>query len=157
MCQKIRPCFVCYCMHFNFKHNLLIANWKKPKPTTYVFQGKPKKNESLWSIARGVFRMLRKNYGCVRVDFAQPFSLKVSLIFWRSFWMFDIFGVSIVGHIYFDFSICGLSSLALFAEVDFSGTKVSLFCWMHESLDTFVLSWNSLRVDIKGYVSFEMV
>ncbi|NXD19931.1 GPAT1 acyltransferase, partial [Spelaeornis formosus] len=38
--------------------------------------GKPKKNESLWSIARGVFRMLRKNYGCVRVDFAQPFSLK---------------------------------------------------------------------------------
>lgn len=25
--------------------------------------------------------MLRKNYGCVRVDFAQPFSLKVSLIF----------------------------------------------------------------------------
>ncbi|RMC11390.1 hypothetical protein DUI87_11509 [Hirundo rustica rustica] len=25
--------------------------------------GKPKKNESLWSIARGVFRMLRKNYG----------------------------------------------------------------------------------------------
>ncbi|XP_075071801.1 glycerol-3-phosphate acyltransferase 1, mitochondrial [Mixophyes fleayi] len=38
--------------------------------------GKPKKNESLWSIARGVFTMLRKNYGCVRVDFAQPFSLK---------------------------------------------------------------------------------
>ncbi|XP_034989164.1 glycerol-3-phosphate acyltransferase 1, mitochondrial isoform X2 [Zootoca vivipara] len=38
--------------------------------------GKPKKNESLWSVARGVFRMLRKNYGCVRVDFAQPFSLK---------------------------------------------------------------------------------
>lgn len=23
--------------------------------------------------------MLRKNYGCVRVDFAQPFSLKVSI------------------------------------------------------------------------------
>ncbi|XP_005996338.1 glycerol-3-phosphate acyltransferase 1, mitochondrial [Latimeria chalumnae] len=38
--------------------------------------GKPKKNESLWSVVRGVFRMLRKNYGCVRVDFAQPFSLK---------------------------------------------------------------------------------
>ncbi|CAI9550801.1 unnamed protein product [Staurois parvus] len=38
--------------------------------------GKPKKDESLWSVARGVFRMLRKNYGCVRVDFAQPFSLK---------------------------------------------------------------------------------
>ncbi|KAK1333472.1 hypothetical protein QTO34_005856 [Cnephaeus nilssonii] len=38
--------------------------------------GKPKKNESLWSVARGVIRMLRKNYGCVRVDFAQPFSLK---------------------------------------------------------------------------------
>uniref|UniRef100_A0A8C5S7M0 Glycerol-3-phosphate acyltransferase 1, mitochondrial n=1 Tax=Laticauda laticaudata TaxID=8630 RepID=A0A8C5S7M0_LATLA len=38
--------------------------------------GKPKKNESLWSVARGVFRMLQKNYGCVRVDFAQPFSLK---------------------------------------------------------------------------------
>lgn len=46
-----------------------------------VFQGKPKKNESLWSVARGVFRMLRKNYGCVRVDFAQPFSLKVSFYF----------------------------------------------------------------------------
>ncbi|KAJ0016053.1 hypothetical protein NQD34_014343 [Periophthalmus magnuspinnatus] len=38
--------------------------------------GKPKKNESLWGIACGVFRMLRKNYGCVRVDFIQPFSLK---------------------------------------------------------------------------------
>ncbi|XP_028651667.2 glycerol-3-phosphate acyltransferase 1, mitochondrial [Erpetoichthys calabaricus] len=38
--------------------------------------GKPKKKESLWGVARGVFRMLRKNYGCVRVDFAQPFSLK---------------------------------------------------------------------------------
>uniref|UniRef100_A0A8C9ZC04 Glycerol-3-phosphate acyltransferase 1, mitochondrial n=1 Tax=Sander lucioperca TaxID=283035 RepID=A0A8C9ZC04_SANLU len=40
--------------------------------------GKPKKNESLWGIACGVFRMLRKNYGCVRVDFNQPFSLKVT-------------------------------------------------------------------------------
>uniref|UniRef100_A0A667YUW8 Glycerol-3-phosphate acyltransferase 1, mitochondrial n=1 Tax=Myripristis murdjan TaxID=586833 RepID=A0A667YUW8_9TELE len=40
--------------------------------------GKPKKNESLWGVACGVFRMLRKNYGCVRVDFTQPFSLKVS-------------------------------------------------------------------------------
>uniref|UniRef100_A0A665TI76 Glycerol-3-phosphate acyltransferase 1, mitochondrial n=1 Tax=Echeneis naucrates TaxID=173247 RepID=A0A665TI76_ECHNA len=40
--------------------------------------GKPKKNESLWGIACGVFRMLRKNYGCVRVDFNQPFSLKTS-------------------------------------------------------------------------------
>ncbi|XP_068111344.1 glycerol-3-phosphate acyltransferase 1, mitochondrial isoform X2 [Hyperolius riggenbachi] len=38
--------------------------------------GKPKQDESLWSVARGVFRMLRKNYGCVRMDFAQPFSLK---------------------------------------------------------------------------------
>ncbi|XP_041116861.1 glycerol-3-phosphate acyltransferase 1, mitochondrial-like [Polyodon spathula] len=38
--------------------------------------GKPKKNESLWGVAQGVFRMLRKNYGCVRVDFTQPFSLK---------------------------------------------------------------------------------
>ncbi|KAM9324586.1 glycerol-3-phosphate acyltransferase 1, mitochondrial [Gastrophryne carolinensis] len=38
--------------------------------------GKPKKDESLWSVARGVLRMLRKNYGCVRIDFAQPFSLK---------------------------------------------------------------------------------
>ncbi|CAH6941172.1 glycerol-3-phosphate acyltransferase 1, mitochondrial [Phodopus roborovskii] len=38
--------------------------------------GKPKKDESLWSVARGVIRMLRKNYGYVRVDFAQPFSLK---------------------------------------------------------------------------------
>ncbi|XP_077595090.1 glycerol-3-phosphate acyltransferase 1, mitochondrial [Stigmatopora nigra] len=38
--------------------------------------GKPKKNESLWGIACGVFRMLRKNYGCVRVDFNQPFSLR---------------------------------------------------------------------------------
>lgn len=38
--------------------------------------GKPKQNESLWSVARGVIRMLRKNYGCVRVDFAQPFSLR---------------------------------------------------------------------------------
>uniref|UniRef100_A0A7N8XMX1 Glycerol-3-phosphate acyltransferase 1, mitochondrial n=1 Tax=Mastacembelus armatus TaxID=205130 RepID=A0A7N8XMX1_9TELE len=40
--------------------------------------GKPKKKESLWGIACGVFRMLRKNYGCVRVDFNQPFSLKVN-------------------------------------------------------------------------------
>uniref|UniRef100_A0A3B5Q2P5 Glycerol-3-phosphate acyltransferase 1, mitochondrial n=1 Tax=Xiphophorus maculatus TaxID=8083 RepID=A0A3B5Q2P5_XIPMA len=41
--------------------------------------GKPKQNESWWGIACGVFRMLRKNYGCVRVDFNQPFSLKVNL------------------------------------------------------------------------------
>uniref|UniRef100_A0A7N6AWK8 Glycerol-3-phosphate acyltransferase 1, mitochondrial n=1 Tax=Anabas testudineus TaxID=64144 RepID=A0A7N6AWK8_ANATE len=39
--------------------------------------GKPKKNESWWGIACGVFRMMRKNYGCVRVDFNQPFSLKL--------------------------------------------------------------------------------
>ncbi|XP_043911771.1 glycerol-3-phosphate acyltransferase 1, mitochondrial [Protopterus annectens] len=38
--------------------------------------GNPKKNESLWTVARGVCRMLQKNYGCVRVDFAQPFSMK---------------------------------------------------------------------------------
>uniref|UniRef100_A0A4W6BRR8 Glycerol-3-phosphate acyltransferase 1, mitochondrial n=1 Tax=Lates calcarifer TaxID=8187 RepID=A0A4W6BRR8_LATCA len=46
--------------------------------------GKPKKNESLWGIACGVFRMLRKNYGCVRVDFNQPFSLKEYLSTQRS-------------------------------------------------------------------------
>ncbi|XP_077407318.1 glycerol-3-phosphate acyltransferase 1, mitochondrial isoform X3 [Vanacampus margaritifer] len=46
--------------------------------------GKPKKNESLWGIACGVFRMLRKNYGCVRVDFNQPFSLKEYLDSQRS-------------------------------------------------------------------------
>ncbi|XP_078421310.1 glycerol-3-phosphate acyltransferase 1, mitochondrial isoform X2 [Cetorhinus maximus] len=38
--------------------------------------GKPKKKESLWGVAQGVFRMLRKNFGCVRVDFGQPFSVK---------------------------------------------------------------------------------
>uniref|UniRef100_A0A6Q2WXP3 Glycerol-3-phosphate acyltransferase 1, mitochondrial n=1 Tax=Esox lucius TaxID=8010 RepID=A0A6Q2WXP3_ESOLU len=36
--------------------------------------GKPKKNESLWGVACGVFRMLRKNYGCVRVDFTHQLS-----------------------------------------------------------------------------------
>ncbi|KAJ3608064.1 hypothetical protein NHX12_025114 [Muraenolepis orangiensis] len=46
--------------------------------------GKPKKNESLWGVACGVFRMLRKNYGCVRVDFTQPFSLKEYLDSQRS-------------------------------------------------------------------------
>uniref|UniRef100_A0A3Q4HM03 Glycerol-3-phosphate acyltransferase 1, mitochondrial n=1 Tax=Neolamprologus brichardi TaxID=32507 RepID=A0A3Q4HM03_NEOBR len=46
--------------------------------------GKPKKNESWWGIACGVFRMLRKNYGCVRVDFNQPFSLKEYLDTQRS-------------------------------------------------------------------------
>uniref|UniRef100_A0A3Q3KDV6 Glycerol-3-phosphate acyltransferase 1, mitochondrial n=1 Tax=Monopterus albus TaxID=43700 RepID=A0A3Q3KDV6_MONAL len=46
--------------------------------------GKPKKNESLWGIACGVFRMLRKNHGCVRVDFNQPFSLKEYLDTQRS-------------------------------------------------------------------------
>lgn len=45
--------------------------------SVYNPQGKPKKNESLWGVACGVLRMLRKNYGCVRVDFTQPFSLKV--------------------------------------------------------------------------------
>ncbi|XP_032889868.1 glycerol-3-phosphate acyltransferase 1, mitochondrial isoform X1 [Amblyraja radiata] len=38
--------------------------------------GKPKKKESLWGVAQGVFRMLRKNFGCVRVDFGQPFSVR---------------------------------------------------------------------------------
>uniref|UniRef100_H3CHC7 Glycerol-3-phosphate acyltransferase 1, mitochondrial n=1 Tax=Tetraodon nigroviridis TaxID=99883 RepID=H3CHC7_TETNG len=46
--------------------------------------GKPKKNESWWGIACGVCRMLRKNYGCVRVDFNQPFSLKEYLDTQRS-------------------------------------------------------------------------
>ncbi|XP_054898734.1 glycerol-3-phosphate acyltransferase 1, mitochondrial [Poeciliopsis prolifica] len=46
--------------------------------------GKPKQNESWWGIACGVFRMLRKNYGCVRVDFNQPFSLKEYLDTQRS-------------------------------------------------------------------------
>nr|XP_055032488.1 glycerol-3-phosphate acyltransferase 1, mitochondrial isoform X2 [Misgurnus anguillicaudatus] len=46
--------------------------------------GRPKKNESLWGVACGVFRMLRKNYGCVRVDFTQPFSLKEYLDTQRS-------------------------------------------------------------------------
>lgn len=46
--------------------------------TPSCFKGNPKKDESLWGIAKGVFRMLRKNYGCVRMDFAQPFSLNVS-------------------------------------------------------------------------------
>uniref|UniRef100_A0A8C7QQC4 Glycerol-3-phosphate acyltransferase 1, mitochondrial n=1 Tax=Oncorhynchus mykiss TaxID=8022 RepID=A0A8C7QQC4_ONCMY len=46
--------------------------------------GKPKKNESLWGVACGVLRMLRKNYGCVRVDFTQPFSLKEYLDTQRS-------------------------------------------------------------------------
>ncbi|XP_076855439.1 glycerol-3-phosphate acyltransferase 1, mitochondrial isoform X2 [Brachyhypopomus gauderio] len=46
--------------------------------------GKPKKNESLWGVTCGVFRMLRKNYGCVRVDFTQPFSLKEYLNTQRS-------------------------------------------------------------------------
>uniref|UniRef100_A0A7N5ZR17 Glycerol-3-phosphate acyltransferase 1, mitochondrial n=1 Tax=Anabas testudineus TaxID=64144 RepID=A0A7N5ZR17_ANATE len=46
--------------------------------------GKPKKNESWWGIACGVFRMMRKNYGCVRVDFNQPFSLKEYLDTQRS-------------------------------------------------------------------------
>uniref|UniRef100_A0A673JFC6 Glycerol-3-phosphate acyltransferase 1, mitochondrial n=1 Tax=Sinocyclocheilus rhinocerous TaxID=307959 RepID=A0A673JFC6_9TELE len=49
--------------------------------------GKPKKNESLWGIACGVFRMLRKNYGCVRVDFTQPFSLKVRAALLISVWL----------------------------------------------------------------------
>uniref|UniRef100_A0A4W3JPE9 Glycerol-3-phosphate acyltransferase 1, mitochondrial n=1 Tax=Callorhinchus milii TaxID=7868 RepID=A0A4W3JPE9_CALMI len=38
--------------------------------------GKPKKKESLWGALQGVVRMLRKNFGCVRVDFGQPFSVK---------------------------------------------------------------------------------
>ncbi|TSK14760.1 Glycerol-3-phosphate acyltransferase 1, mitochondrial [Bagarius yarrelli] len=46
--------------------------------------GKPKKNESLWGVACGVWRMLRKNNGCVRVDFTQPFSLKEYLNTQRS-------------------------------------------------------------------------
>lgn len=41
---------------------------------------------------------------------------------------FDIFDVSIVGHIFDFFSLYGLPSLALSAEVHSSATKVSLFC-----------------------------
>uniref|UniRef100_A0A4W3KFM1 Glycerol-3-phosphate acyltransferase 1, mitochondrial n=1 Tax=Callorhinchus milii TaxID=7868 RepID=A0A4W3KFM1_CALMI len=42
--------------------------------------GKPKKKESLWGALQGVVRMLRKNFGCVRVDFGQPFSVKLTLL-----------------------------------------------------------------------------
>uniref|UniRef100_A0A8C4WUD3 Glycerol-3-phosphate acyltransferase, mitochondrial n=1 Tax=Eptatretus burgeri TaxID=7764 RepID=A0A8C4WUD3_EPTBU len=53
--------------------------------------GQPKKSESLFGIFRGVLRMLRKNYGSVRVDFAQPFSIKV----WKSFkWSFKSVNLS---------------------------------------------------------------
>ncbi|XP_032806412.2 glycerol-3-phosphate acyltransferase 1, mitochondrial isoform X1 [Petromyzon marinus] len=38
--------------------------------------GQPKKSESLLGILGGALRMLWKNYGYVRVDFAQPYSLK---------------------------------------------------------------------------------
>uniref|UniRef100_A0A3B3R7Z7 Glycerol-3-phosphate acyltransferase 1, mitochondrial n=1 Tax=Paramormyrops kingsleyae TaxID=1676925 RepID=A0A3B3R7Z7_9TELE len=50
--------------------------------------GKPKRNESLWGVACGAFRMLRKNCGCVRVDFTQPFSLKVGLELGVSVWVY---------------------------------------------------------------------
>ena len=48
---------------------------------TYVqiFQGLPKKNETFFGALRGIWGVLSANFGSVRVDFTQPFSLRVSI------------------------------------------------------------------------------
>ena len=44
-----------------------------------MFKGGSKKMESLWQAIVGTWHMLRTHLGHIRVDFAQPFSLQVSL------------------------------------------------------------------------------
>ncbi|PWA21544.1 hypothetical protein CCH79_00003067 [Gambusia affinis] len=68
----------------NYNSEQLVSSWTMPVFLALATNGKPKQNESWWGIACGVFRMLRKNYGCVRVDFNQPFSLKEYLDTQRS-------------------------------------------------------------------------
>ena len=43
-------------------------------------QGLPKKSESFFVAMKGIWSVLKGHYGSVRMNFAQPFSLKVRLL-----------------------------------------------------------------------------
>ena len=45
-----------------------------------MFKGGSRKMESLWQAIVGTWHMFRTHLGHIRVDFAQPFSLQVSIV-----------------------------------------------------------------------------
>ena len=47
---------------------------------SFSLQGLPKKSESFFVAMKGIWSVLKGHYGSVRMNFAQPFSLKVSLL-----------------------------------------------------------------------------
>jgi glycerol-3-phosphate O-acyltransferase len=44
----------------------------------WSLKGVAKKKESFFGAIRGIWSVMRNHYGNVRVDFAQPFSMKVN-------------------------------------------------------------------------------
>ena len=42
--------------------------------------GEAKVAESFWRAVRGIWSVIRAHYGSVRVDFGQPFSVKVNIM-----------------------------------------------------------------------------
>jgi len=55
---------------------LLLHDWLF-KLIVALLQGEPKVGESFWRAIVGIYRVLTGFYGMVRVDFSQPFSVKV--------------------------------------------------------------------------------
>ena len=49
----------------------------KAKDLENLFQGNPKIHETFFRACLSIWKVLSGNYGNVRVDFCQPFSLKV--------------------------------------------------------------------------------
>ena len=84
-------CFVKMALFFSLCFNVRLSRWRKCKLTskhspsfgTFIFfhfsllQGLPKVKETFMGAVKAIFRVFFNTYGSVRVDFAQPFSLKV--------------------------------------------------------------------------------
>jgi hypothetical protein len=45
-----------------------------------MLQGRRKRGESFWGACKAIFNIICGDFGIVRVDFAQPFSVQVSTI-----------------------------------------------------------------------------
>jgi len=54
----------------------VIPNWLLNR-LLWTFQGEPKVYETFWRAVVAIYRVLMRFYGMVRVDFSQPFSVKV--------------------------------------------------------------------------------
>lgn len=63
------------------------VNYEKLVDGNFVREqlGQPKEMETFGSAIRGIWHVLNSNYGMMRIDFNQPFSLRVSTVFVSKF------------------------------------------------------------------------